>query len=547
MLKRSERSLATLARLMVAMISMVLASGCSPGSDGVNAPEGQSPNSEARAGTAEEAARRGPRDLPEQPAKEPRSGPPQLILLLSLDTLRADHLGTYGYERSTSPVLDKLAREGVVFEDASSPTPWTLPAHASLLTGLYPLSHGVTSMYAGLPRRISTLTDLLAKQGYDTAAVVNSEWLQKDTHRLTKNFDKYLFVQPTTARIAPSTWVTDQAIEWLQGMGNERLFLFVHYYDIHSDYASLPEFEKLFVTPYEGQAKGTAWQLQRAGLSELHLEICSRGPDQPSDKYDPAALCNFGGSPENYVIDHTTKKVHFDERDFEHLSELYDAGVRQLDTELSRLFEFLDEAGILENTLIVAVSDHGESLGEHGEVDHYLTVYQEVLRVPLIIRGPGIPKNTRVSTPVSLVDLVPTIARIALAPLPDSIDGIDLSPLWKGGSTGDFDRRLIYGEGAGGVNWSLAAPGLYPEHRSIRRASHKLVYSSDGERYKLFDLAKDPGEQHDISAQEPEVFATLKREMEQRYSTFDAQPTKETEVQLDQENIDRLRQLGYIH
>jgi arylsulfatase A-like enzyme len=282
-------------------------------------------------------------------------------------------------------------------------------------------------------------------------------------------------------------------------------------------------------------------------LSEVHLEICSRGPGQPGDKYNPEALCNFGGSPENYVIDHTTKKVQFDERDFQHLNELYDAGVRQLDTELSRLFEFLDKAGILENALIAVVSDHGESLGEHGEVDHYLTVYQEVLRVPLIMRGPGIPKNTRVSTPVSLVDLVPTIARFAQAPLPDSIDGIDLSPLWKGGSTADFDQRLIYGEGAGGVNWSLAAPGLYPEHRSVRRASHKLVYSSDGERYKLFDLAKDPGEQHDISTQEPEVFAALKREMENRYRGFDAQPTKETEVQLDQENIDRLRQLGYIH
>lgn len=546
MLKRSARTSTTLALSVGVWVCLELLSGCSPGNDGGDVPEGQSTGSDSAAGTAQTTGRRGAEAQPARPTKEPASETPQLILLLSLDTLRADHLGLYGYERSTSPVLDNLAREGVIFEDASSPTPWTLPAHASMLTGLYPLSHGVTSMYTGLPKRISTLTDLLAKQGYDTAAVVNSDWLQKDTFRLTQSFNKYLLVQPVTSRTAPSTWVTDQAIEWLEEMGSDRLFLFVHYYDIHSDYSSLPEFEELFVSPYEGRARGTTWQLQRAGLSEAHLKACSKDFDETRWNYEREALCTFGGDYENHIIDHTTEKIEFDERDLQHMAELYDAGIRQLDTELGRLFAYLEEAGVLEKTLLVVVSDHGESLGEHGEVDHYLTVYQEVLHVPMIIRGPGIPRNRRISTPVSLVDVVPTILRIARAPLPDSMDGIDLSPLWRGESTRDFDDRSIYGEAAGGVNWSVAAPGLYPEYRSIRRASHKLVYNSEGEIYKLFNLSKDPGELHDISAQEPERFSELKREMKQRYRGFSAKPTKETRVQLDQENIDRLRQLGYI-
>jgi arylsulfatase A-like enzyme len=541
----ARRSALSFSALAASLVCLALASGCSPESDGNRVPEEKSTSSDAHIGAAEETSGRDSGTSPPS-SNGSVTESPQLILLLSLDTLRADHLGLYGYEHSTSPVLDNLASEGVVFEDASSPAPWTLPAHASMLTGLYPLSHGVTSMRAGLPKRISTLTDLLAKQGYETAAVVNSPWLQKDTFRLTRSFNKYLLVQPVTSRRAPSTWITDQAIDWLKEMGNNCLFLFVHYYDTHSDYASLPEFEELFVTPYEGQADGTAWQLQRAGFSESYLEMCGKDFDKARWGQDRSTLCSFGGDSESRIIDHTTEKVYFDESDIRHLTELYDAGVRQLDTELNRLFTYLNDAGMLEKTLLVVVSDHGEGFGEHGEVDHYLTTYQEILRVPMIFRGPGIPRNRRISTPVSLVDLVPTILQIANAPLPDAMDGIDLSPLWRGESTSDFDNRFIYAEGAGGVNWSLIGPGLYPEYRSIRSGSHTMVYTSDGDRYELFDLVEDPGEQHDISAQEPKLFAELKRQMIERYLNFNAKPTEETNVQLDQQMIDRLRALGYI-
>ena len=205
---------------------------------------------------------------PDASAAEKGAPRPELILLLSLDTLRADHLGLYGHHRATSPVLDAFAAGGTVFEDASSTSPWTMPAHASMLTGLYPLNHRVLTFETGLPGDIPTLAGELRAVGYRTAAAVNSGWLRKERFGLTRDFDQYLFVDDTQDRRAPNTWITDQSISWLETEDPRPLFLFVHYYDVHSDYSSLPEYERLFVSPYEGEADGTGWQLARASLDE---------------------------------------------------------------------------------------------------------------------------------------------------------------------------------------------------------------------------------------------------------------------------------------
>ena len=165
---------------------------------------------------------------PVKPPVEPGACVGCNVILLVVDTLRADHLGFYGYEKFTSPVLDMIAAEGVVFEDASATSPWTLPSHASMLTGLYPKQHGVQTMATALPEDVPTLAGLLAESGFQTAAVVNSTWLQKDSFRITRHFANYLFVPDVAARRSPSTWVTDQAIEWLGEMRDARLFLFVH-------------------------------------------------------------------------------------------------------------------------------------------------------------------------------------------------------------------------------------------------------------------------------------------------------------------------------
>ena len=466
----------------------------------------------------------------------------KLVLLISLDTLRADHLGLYGYERFTSPVLDEIARESVVFEDASAPAPWTLPSHASLFTGLFPKSHGVTSAKSGLPQGIPTLAKLMANQGFQTGAIVNTPWLKQESFRLTRDFDEYFYVKPVANQKTPSKQITDRAMEWLGDLGDERMFLFLHYFDVHSDYASLPEFERLFDEPYDGQADGTSWQLRQATLEESYLEMCQT-------EFNKSA-CTLGGGVNSYVVDHTVEKIFYDDADIRHLKNLYDSGVRQLDTELTRLFGFLKKKELLDKTLLIIVSDHGEAFGEHGEVDHFLNMYQELLHVPLVIRGPGVARGKRIAAPVSLIDIVPTILRQVDAPLPDTLDGLDLTPLWHEGAKGEtrrtFDERFLYGEASGGITWSLIAEGHYPIYRSVRRGPYKMVHRDQGDRYELFDLESDPEESVNIAAKKPQILAELKKEMAERYSEFSAMPSDDHKVEIDEEDAEALRALGYI-
>jgi len=471
-------------------------------------------------------------------AARAQEAPPRVILLLSIDTLRPDHLGLYGYPRFTSPVLDTISREGVVFEDASATSPWTLPSHASMLTGRNPLAHGVVSMKTALPDDIPTLASLLGRAGFETAAVVNSTWLKREDYELTRDFGHYLFVQDVPDRRAPNTWVTDQAIDWLDEMRDARLFLFVHYYDVHSDYVSEPGFEKLFVGDYDGVVDGTGWQLTRANLEDDYLDMCHT-------RFDPAK-CRFGNENDPWVVDASVERLELDERDVRHLVDLYDAGIRQLDTELSRLFAWMQKQGLIDETLLVVTSDHGEEFMEHGRVDHFLPMWQEVLRVPLILRGPGVPAGVRVQAPVSHLDLAPTILSLAGVETDVPLDGLDLAPLWSGGDDGVFRERFLYGEGSGGLTYDLVVRGYFPVYRSVRRDRYKLVYESKGERYALYDLLRDPGERTDATPDAPEVARELLEEMRERYRDFTPEPAPENRVELDEEDRERLRALGYL-
>ncbi len=472
----------------------------------------------------------------EAPASQ--STRPEIIILISIDTLRADHLGLYGHGRPTSPILDAFAANGSVFEDASSTAPWTLPAHASMLTGLYPRSHRVLTFNTALPSEIPTLAGLLAEAGYRTAAVVNSAWLKKERYGLTRDFQKYLFVDDVQTRRAPNTWITDQAIEWLREPDSRPLFLFIHYYDVHSDYASLPQYENIFVSPYTGEADGTGWQLARASLEDDYIKMCH-------ENYDPKK-CRIG-TEENYLaIDRSVGKLHFDEDSIRHIEELYDAGIRQLDNELGRFFSLLKENRILDDALVILTSDHGEEFLDHGRMDHFLTMYQEVLRVPLIFHGPNIPSGLRITTPVSLVDLMPTILSLSGVPPRTSSDGLDLTPLMAGKDPQQFTTRPIFGEASGGLTYALMMEDIFPVYRSLRRGQHKLIHDSKREIWELYDLANDPSETMNIAEREPELLAKLIEEMLKRYSEFNPEPSAADHVELSREELENLRALGYV-
>ena len=467
--------------------------------------------------------------------------PPRTIVLISIDTLRADHLGVYGHPRFTSPILDAFAAEGVVFDDASATTAWTLPSHASMLTGLFPLGHGVMTAKAGLSEEVRTLAGWFSREGWETAAVVNVLWLKKEHYGLTREFEKYLSIEdPDYGRRGPSTWATDQAMQWIGEQGERPLFLFLHYYDVHADYASLPEYERLLVGPYEGQADGTAWQIERANFADAHVEYCLR-------EFDPDQ-CEFGSAEKIRRIDSQMERVDFDADDIRHLEELYDAGIRQLDNEIGRLLAFLDARDRSKDSLVVITSDHGEEFMEHGHLAHFLTTYQQSLHVPLLMRGPGVPAGLRLDAPVSLVDLLPTLLGLAGLPQPPDLDGLDISVLWEGTEKSAFSDRYLYGEASGGLQQAAGLPGVYPIFRSIRKGRFKLIQKNIAGviEYALYDLKQDPGEQLDVASLHAEVFAELRGELVRRHTARADVGPKGSEVELDQSEIDQLRALGYV-
>jgi arylsulfatase A-like enzyme len=419
---------------------------------------------------------------------------PDIVVLVSIDTLRADHLGCYGYTRNTSPTLDRLAAEGTLFEDAMTPAPWTLPAHASLLTGLYPSRHGVKAFGQSLPARVETLAQLLGRQGRITAAVVNSHLLGPRS-ALDRGFREFSYVEEVAPQREPTRRVVDQAISWLRRYRDEKLFLFVHSYDVHSDYKAEERYEREFARPYQGRADGTSRQLMAFREGKLPLG----------------------------------------REDAPHLMDLYDAGIRQTDDEIARLVAALRSEGMLERTLLVITSDHGEEFFEHGGILHGRTQYQEVVRVPLLLRGPGIPKALRIATLASLLDVMPTLLASLGVAVPPGLDGENLLGLFAS-APGSLGARVLFGE-ADHVN---AQPDIT---RAVRRGSFKLVYDRLSDRRQLFDLARDPGESADVQGRQGPELAELDEQL-RRFLAIRGESS--APAKLSPAEIEKLRSLGYI-
>ena len=299
------------------------------------------------------------------------------VLLISIDTLRADHLGSYGYPRPTSPRLDQLAREGARFETAVAPTSWTLPSHMSLLTGLDPLLTGVYVDTRSLPRGTDTLALRLAKLGYATGGVVSGGYLNAkwgfargfdyyDDFSVGKRHfgaDKQEITSPHILQLA-NRWLD----QWQQRDSRRPFFLFLHFYDVHYDFNPPPPYDTMFDPDYQGTLTGL----------------------------------DFDTNP--------ALKPGLPQRDLEHLLALYDGEIRHLDDHLGRFFDSLAERGVFDNTIVAVTSDHGEEFGEHGRFGHRETLYDEVLLIPLIVRFPAkIAPGTVVREQVRLIDVGPTL------------------------------------------------------------------------------------------------------------------------------------------
>ena len=425
------------------------------------------------------------------------------VVVVSIDTLRRDHVSVYGYGRRTTPTLEALGKEGVVFEDAVTTAPWTLPAHASLLTSLYPSAHGAVDLRRGLPDDVSSLPNVLQQKGFFTQAVVSHLYLSKQ-YGFDHGFDRHWYRYD--ARAEP---VTERAISFLRERGDRDFFLFLHYYDPHWHYDPPPPYDRTFDPDYSGVASGVWWEFKKETVDSI--------------------------AP----------------RDLQHILALYDGEILYADQQLGRLFGVMREMGIYDESLVVVTSDHGEEFLEHGGWEHQKTLYEEVVRIPLLMKLPGSAgAGRRVSQQVSLVDLAPTI-----------LDDLGLPPVT--GFQGRSLVSLIRGSGKssalshvpGGEVWSETRHTVDDSHKLALRqgaSGKKLIVSrpEDGSEVsvELYDLAKDPGERDDLVSGQPNwveralerVNSFLARASERRESGAPPPP-----VQLTPEQLDKLRALGY--
>ncbi len=394
---------------------------------------------------------------------------PTNVVLISVDTLRADHLGCYGAGAVSTPAIDRLAADGVRFEHAYSPVPLTLPAHWTIHTGLEPWRHGVVDNGIVFPdTTVTTLAERFAGAGYDTGAIVAAFVLNR-AFGLDRGFGHYDDGPSADAEIdrlfhgtAPADERVGEAISWLRRPRDRPYFLWLHLYDPHAPYAPPPAFRRLYP-----------------------------------------------------------------ERD-------YDGEIAFVDTQIARLLAALESSEGSDRTLVVLLSDHGESLGEHGELTHGVLLYDATLRVPLIFR---LPSRLRAGTvreeAVTLADVAPSILALAgLDPLQNA-DGRDL-----------FRPRLSFDR-------TLGAISEYPRRRlgwaslvAVRQGPWKLIF---GPRPELFDVARDPGETLSRVETNPGTAAALDREARAIAREVRERAGAEAPTEAGAEEHSRLAALGYLN
>jgi arylsulfatase A-like enzyme len=341
--------------------------------------------------------------------------PPNLILI-TLDTLRADRLGAYGHERAATPSLDAIAARGVRFEDAIAQATTTPPSHASILTGLNPPRHGLRRLFRRLADSNETLAEILRGEGYTTAAFVSAAPLKRQVG-LDQGFDEYSDAEGSEGgreagapvhHYRPARATNEQIYEWLAGSPARPLFLWVHYFDPHTPYFAPEEFRRRF----------------GVGKARQRLLYPSVDTNQKRPNGEPAQL------PKPKAV--------------ARMSNLYDAEIHYMDTAIGELLDALGDAGVLESSVVVFVADHGEHLGEGGYYFGHWDVLEETARVPMVVaHSDGRYAGTVVEHPVGTVDLVPTLLGWLGVETPLAFDGVDLTPTIRGDSV---PPRVFYTE-----------------------------------------------------------------------------------------------------
>jgi hypothetical protein len=426
------------------------------------------------------------------------------LILVVADALRADHLGSYGYRRPTSPFIDKLAESSVLFESTISAASQTVPSVLSLMSSQYPSRHGNQYFHRTnsfrAPRRkarpkvpdsLPLLAELLQAGEFRTAAVVTNPWLSP-RYGFDRGFETYRSLPEEVGRnaIVNGSAVNQAAEKLLDDFGSERFFLYLHYMDVHNPYQPREPYRSAFVKQLVGR------------------KVYRNGPVPKATKRD----------------------IRFTEAH-------YDGGIREFDDRIRELHKILRRRGLNDNTLFVFISDHGDEFREHDGMGHGWTLYEELVRVPLFFSHPALePLARRIKEPVSGVDLLPTLLELMDIERPKDLEGESLAPWVLGRSPkAEPPRRILLSELAG--------------IKAARRGSKKLIWTrGEGKQSEAFDLSRDPKERRplgDRAAWEAELASALETlefgAVAKRKKTTESEDS-EAERRLEAQ----LEQLGYL-
>ena len=430
------------------------------------------------------------------------------VLLIVVDTLGAEHVGAYGGGART-PNIDRLARDGVRFDDAIATAPWTQPSIASLFTSLMPTRHGVVKLNSTLDEAPVTLAEAVREQGLRTHGVI-SHILMLPKHGYAQGFDTYDTRGARGHDELSSEVVSDAAIEWLDQVGDERFFLFAHYFDPHYLYRHHADYAH--TEAYEGPVRPSMpiWELRdmRATLAD---------------------------------------------DDIDYLVGLYHEEIAFTDHHIGRLLDRVEALGLDQNTLVVFTADHGEEFMGHGWIGHTRTLYDELVRVPLIVRLPGVLEPELVTSPVSLLDVAPTIVSLLGAPWPDAWEGRALWSADEVGHAAAYDGRFVFSEVSYGPK-TKAQKKQAAEKQAHKTAlilgNLKLIHDQLEERWEIYERDADPGEQNDLWKSMSIPMANRVAPLIERLEAFEealANPARAADsVDAGEAELEELRKLGYL-
>ena len=424
------------------------------------------------------------------------------IIIITMDALRPDYMGCYGYKRNTTPNIDKFAKDAAIFAQAISHSSHTAPSNSSLITSTYPSVHKAEDWGYKINPNLPTLAEILKSHGYTTAFIsdqIGFSWLRG----FDRGFDVFnLFL--STRRLPSGKEVklvdiTKHAIKWLKNNKNKRFFLWVYYLDPHGPYTPASPYDEMFIN-------------DGIYTSNKTLPICK-------NKYKQTGI---GCIP--YYI----KKG--DIRNTGYYVSQYCGEIRQTDALLGKLFNTLKELGLSKNTIIIFTSDHGEGMGEHSQYFcHTIYLYDYLIHIPLIIRNPRLDiKNNHINQQVRVIDIAPTILDFVGIRKPKSMQGVSLKSFILGKR--NYFTRFTFGK--------------WLDKNYIRTEKWKLIYNKSDGSYELYNLKKDPQEINNLVSKENKMFVLLKNKLFMHIA-LSAKENRGEKMEFTGEEKEILRSLGY--